>query len=123
LALDGCRFININNNQMEDGVDIRGCVGEEARLGRNVWGGQLPVVWGGILMDEKNSKMGGPFALDCRYLFSGRDFFRWFEKHSRPDNCTLFFQVIIFSGRNWCSYFDTNTNYYGTLTTRKKYYR
>ncbi len=38
LALGGRRFININNNQMEDGVDIRGCIGEEARPGRNVCG-------------------------------------------------------------------------------------
>jgi hypothetical protein len=44
LALGGRRFININNNQMEDSVDIRGCVGEEVRPGCNVWGGRLPVV-------------------------------------------------------------------------------
>ncbi len=44
--------ININNNQMEDGVDIRGCIREEVRPGRNVWGGQLPIIWGGILIDE-----------------------------------------------------------------------
>jgi hypothetical protein len=50
-------------------VDVRGCVGEEARPGRNVWGGQLPIVWGGILIDEKNREMGGPFALDgCRLM-------------------------------------------------------
>ena len=33
----------------------------------------------------------------CSYFdpfFSGRNFFRWFEKHSRPDDCTFF------SGRN-----------------------
>jgi hypothetical protein len=54
LALGGHHFININNNQMEDGVDVKGCVGEEARPGRNVWGGRLPVIWGGILIDKKN---------------------------------------------------------------------
>jgi hypothetical protein len=53
LALGGRCFINMNNNQMEDGVKVRGCVGEEARPGRNVWGGWLSVVWGGILIDEK----------------------------------------------------------------------
>ncbi len=53
MALGGHCFININNNQMEDGVDVRGCVGEEARLGGNMWGGWLPVVWGGILIDKK----------------------------------------------------------------------
>jgi hypothetical protein len=68
LALGGRRFININNNQMEEGVNIRGCVGEEARPGWNVWGGRLPMVWGGILIDEKNSKMGGPLALDGCHL-------------------------------------------------------
>jgi hypothetical protein len=60
LALGGRRFINIINNQMEDGVDVRGCVGEEVRPGRNVWGGWLPVVWGGILIDEKIEKWEDP---------------------------------------------------------------
>ncbi len=62
LALDGRRFININNNQMDDSVDVRGCVGEEARPGRNVSGGRLPVVWGEILIDKKIREMGGPLA-------------------------------------------------------------
>ncbi len=74
MALGDCHFININNNQMEDGVDIRGCVGEEARPGRNVWGGRLPIVWGGILIDEKNSKMEEFLALDgCRRLMEGHN--------------------------------------------------
>ncbi len=53
MALGGHRFIKINNNQIEDGVDTKGCVGEEAKLGRNAWGGWLPVFWGGILIDKK----------------------------------------------------------------------
>ncbi len=70
----GCRrFININNNQMEDGVDVKGCVGEEARPDRNVWEGGLPVVWGGILIVEKNREMGGPYALDGRRLMGGHN--------------------------------------------------
>ncbi len=73
MALGGCRFININNNQMEDGVDVRGCVGEEARQGWNVWGGRLPVVWGGILINEKNREMGGPLALDGHHLMGGHN--------------------------------------------------
>jgi hypothetical protein len=73
LALGGRRFININNNQMKDDVDIRGCVGEEVRPGRNVWGGRLPIVCGGILINEKNSKMGGPLALDGRRLMGGHN--------------------------------------------------
>jgi hypothetical protein len=73
LALGGCHFININNNQMEDGVDIKGCVGEEARPGRNMWGGQLLVIWGGILIDKKNKEMGGPFALDSCRLMEGHN--------------------------------------------------
>ena len=40
-------FYKINNNQMEDGVDVRRVDGEETRLGWNVWGGRLPVGWGG----------------------------------------------------------------------------
>jgi hypothetical protein len=73
LALGGRRFININNNQMEDGVEIRGCVGEEVSPGRNVWGGWLPIVWDGIFIDEKNSEMGGPMALDGRRLMGGHN--------------------------------------------------
>ncbi len=73
LALGGRRFINTNKNQMEDGVDVRGCVGEEARPGWNVWGGQLPIVWGWILIDEKNREMGGPFALDGHCLMGGHN--------------------------------------------------
>jgi hypothetical protein len=36
LALGGCRFKCLNNNQMGDGDDVRGCVGEEARLAERV---------------------------------------------------------------------------------------
>ncbi len=44
-------------------------IGEEARPGRNMWGGWLPVFWGGILINEKDREMGGPFALDgCRLM-------------------------------------------------------
>ena len=53
FALGGRRFKCLNNNQMGDGDDVRGCVGEEARLGRNVLGGRLPVVWGVELIDKK----------------------------------------------------------------------
>ncbi len=53
--------------------DVRECVGEEARPGRNVWGGRLPVVWGEILIDKKNTEMGGPFALDGRRLMGGHN--------------------------------------------------
>ncbi len=58
---------------MEDGVDMKGCIGEEARPGQNVWGGWLPVVWGGILIDKKNREMGGPFALDGHRLMEGHN--------------------------------------------------
>ncbi len=73
MALGGRRFIKINNNQMEDSVNVRGCVGEEVRPGRNVWGRRWPVVWGGILIDKKNREMGGPFALDGRRLMEGHN--------------------------------------------------
>jgi hypothetical protein len=73
LALGGHRFININNNQMEDGFNVRGCVGEEARPGQNLWGGRLPVVWGGILINKKNREMGGPLAIDGRRLMGGHN--------------------------------------------------
>jgi hypothetical protein len=60
LALGGRHFISINNNQMEDGVDVRGCIGEEVRQGQNVWGGRLPVVWGGISIDKKIERWEDP---------------------------------------------------------------
>ncbi len=58
---------------MEDGVNVRGCIGEEARPVWNVWGGRLPVFWGGILIDKKYREMGGPFALDCCRLMGGHN--------------------------------------------------
>jgi hypothetical protein len=58
---------------MEDSVDVRGCVGEEGRPGQNVWGGRLPIVWGGILIDKINREMGGPLALDSRHLMGGHN--------------------------------------------------
>ena len=73
LALGGRRFKCLNNNQMGDGDDVRGCVGEEVRLGRNVWGGRLPVVWGVKIIVEKNREMGGPLALDGRRLMGGHN--------------------------------------------------
>ncbi len=73
MALGGRRFININKNQMEDGINIRGCIGEEARLSRNVWGGWLPIVWGWDINRQKNSKMGGPLALDGHRLMGGHN--------------------------------------------------
>ncbi len=60
MALGGCRFININNNQMKDVVNVGGCVGEEARPGQNLWGGGLPIVWGGILIDKKIERWEDP---------------------------------------------------------------
>jgi hypothetical protein len=58
---------------MADGVNVRGCVGEEARLGWNVWGGRLPVVWGVKLIDKKNREIGGPLALDGHSLMGGHN--------------------------------------------------
>ena len=73
MALDGHRFKCLNNNQLGDGANVRGCVGEEARLGQNVWGGQLPVVWGVKLINEKNREMSGPLALDGCCLMGGHN--------------------------------------------------
>ncbi len=97
MVLGGRHFININNNQMEGGVNVRGCIGEEARPGWNVRGGQLPVVWGGILIDKKNREMGGPFALDGRRLMGGHnnqpkvsiDIERGIEEERRPGRKVL----------------------------------
>ncbi len=62
LALGGRLFKCLSNNQMGDGDGVRGCVGEEARLGQNVWGGRLPVVWG-IALIEKNRENGRTLGL------------------------------------------------------------
>jgi hypothetical protein len=58
---------------MADSVNVRVCIGEEARLGQNVWGGQLPVTWGVELIDEKDREMGGPLALDGHHLMWGHN--------------------------------------------------
>ncbi len=73
LALGGRHFININNSQMENSVNIRGCVGEEATPGWTMLGGRLPIVWGGISINKKNREMGGPLALDGRCLMGGHN--------------------------------------------------
>ncbi len=54
-------------------MNVRGCLGEEARPGQNVWEGRLPVIWGGILIDKKNGEIGGPFALDGCCLMGGHN--------------------------------------------------
>jgi hypothetical protein len=46
---------------MEDCVEVKGCVGEEARLGRNVWGGRLPVIWGVKIIDKKIERWVDPW--------------------------------------------------------------
>ncbi len=50
---------------MEDGVEVKGCIGEEARLGWNVWGGRLPVVvvWGVEIINEKKLRDGWTLGL------------------------------------------------------------
>ncbi len=50
------------NNQPIFGFDVRECIGEEARPGRNVWGGRLPVVWCDELIDKKE-RGGGCVSL------------------------------------------------------------
>jgi hypothetical protein len=45
LALGGRHSINTYNNHMEVGVRGGGYIEEEARPGRNVWGGWGPIVF------------------------------------------------------------------------------
>ncbi len=58
-------------------------------------------------------------------FFSDRNFFSSGSKNIAGQTTVPFFPVVIFLGPNWCSYFDTSTNY-GTYirpeknTTRKK---
>ncbi len=52
----------------------------------------MPVIWGGILIDQKNREMGGPFALDGRRLMEGHsnqlkvgiNYGRGIEEERRP---------------------------------------
>jgi hypothetical protein len=53
---------------------------------------------------------------DCTF-FSGRNFSGG-SKNIASQMTVPFFLVVIFSGCNWCSYFDTNTNY-GTYNRKK----
>ncbi len=39
-------------------------VGEKGRLGRNLWGRRLLVVWGDKLIDKKIRETGGSLTLD-----------------------------------------------------------
>jgi hypothetical protein len=58
---------------MADGVNIRGCIGEEARLGQNVWGGRLPIIWGVELIDKKYREIGRTVDLDGGHLMWGHN--------------------------------------------------
>ena len=55
-----------HNNPIGVSVDVRGYVGEKGRLGRNVWGGRLLVVWGDKLIDKKIRETGRSLTLDGR---------------------------------------------------------
>jgi hypothetical protein len=53
INLDGRRMLFKHNNQIKVGVNVGRGFGEGAQPGRNVWGGQLPFVWGGKLKTKK----------------------------------------------------------------------
>jgi hypothetical protein len=57
---------------MEEGVDVKGCIGEET-MGRNVWGGRLPIVLGVKIINNKNREMCEPLALDGRHSMWGHN--------------------------------------------------
>ncbi len=56
LALGGCCSMNTCNFQMEVGIQGGGNIEEEARPGRNVWGGQGSVVFAIKQSIEKKEK-------------------------------------------------------------------
>jgi hypothetical protein len=62
---------------------------------------------------------------DCTIFFRVVIFSSGLKNIAGQTTVPFFFWVVIFSGHNWCSYFDTSTNY-GTyirpekITTRKK---
>jgi hypothetical protein len=71
LALGGRRSINKYNNQMEVGVRGGGYIEEEARPGRNVWGGQDPIVFAVKRSVENKEKLNYILALDgCRSKYN-----------------------------------------------------
>ncbi len=112
--IDEANFVTIASNSWQAEVIARSTsyqtLWTDKNLARNHSATKLVFKWMVIpsIALMLLSKMTVPF-------FSGRNFFRWFKKHSRPDDCT---SVVIFSGCNWCLYFDTNTNY-GTYTRKK----
>ncbi len=56
MGFGGRQSMGGYNNQPIFGFDVRECIGEEARLGRNVWGGWLPIVWCDELIDKKRER-------------------------------------------------------------------
>ncbi len=56
MALGGHRFINICNNQMKVGFQGSRYIGEDARPGRNIWGG-IVFLFGALKKVTKNKKM------------------------------------------------------------------
>ncbi len=53
IDIDGRRLLFKHNNQIKVGFNVGRGFGEDARPGRNVWGGRLPFVWGGSLKTKK----------------------------------------------------------------------
>ena len=76
MALGGRQSMWGYNNQPTVSFDVSRCVGEEARLDQNMWGGhQLPIVLGDELINEKieRRETGRPLALDARHLMGGHN--------------------------------------------------
>jgi hypothetical protein len=59
----------------------------------------------------------GQMTTTVTFIISGR-IFSGGSKNIAGQTTVPFFPVVIFSGCNWCSYFDTNTNH-GTYDRKK----
>ncbi len=68
MGFGGRQLMGGYNNQPIFGFNVRECIGEEARPGRNMWGGRLPVVWCDELIDKKKREEESASALGGRRL-------------------------------------------------------
>ncbi len=66
MALGGCCFINIFNNQMEVGIRGRRCIEEDTRPRRNVRGGCYLFVWSSESINNKKRKKHDVALDGCR---------------------------------------------------------
>ncbi len=68
LTLGGLHIFDRCNKQLDNSVSGKGGISEEKQPVQNMWGGHLPIIWGGKLSKEMMKIMrgmgDGSFGLD-----------------------------------------------------------